>query len=77
MSKNLISFLKDELNLSSDQIKLALNKVQQFPNQLPIALLQYGLINLGQLDKIFDWLETAWFCLDSQKTWKKRRGLID
>jgi hypothetical protein len=30
--------------------------------------LQYGLINLGQLDKIFDWLETAWFCWDSQKT---------
>lgn len=59
MSENLISFLKDELSLSSDQIKLALNKVQHFPNQLPIALLQYGLITLGQLDKIFDWLETA------------------
>jgi hypothetical protein len=59
MSKNLISFLKEELNLSSDQIKLALNKVQQSPHQSPIALLQYGLINLGQLDKIFDWLETA------------------
>jgi hypothetical protein len=26
--------------------------------------LQYGLINLGQLDKIFDWIETAWFCWD-------------
>lgn len=59
MSKNLISFLQEEIHLSSDQIKLALNKVQQSPNQLPIALLQYGLINLGQLDKIFDWLETA------------------
>jgi hypothetical protein len=59
MSKNLISFLQEELNLSSDQIKLALNKVRQSPNQLPIALLQYGLITLGQLDKIFDWLETA------------------
>jgi hypothetical protein len=59
MSQNLISFLKDELSLSSDQITLGLNKVKQSPNQLPIALLQYGLINLGQLDKIFDWLEAA------------------
>jgi hypothetical protein len=59
MSENLIFFLQNELSLSSEKIRLALKKVQQSPNQLPMALLQYGLINLGQLDRIFDWLETA------------------
>lgn len=59
MSEKLITFLKDEFNLTSEQIRLALKKVQQYPNQLPIALWQYGLINLGQLDQILDWLETV------------------
>jgi hypothetical protein len=37
--------------------------------------LQYGLINLGQLDKIFDWLETAWFCWDLPKRISKTKNL--
>jgi len=44
--------------LSIDQINLALRNVQETPNQLPMILWQYGLINLEELDKIFDWLDT-------------------
>jgi hypothetical protein len=29
------------------------------PNLLPMILWQYGLVTLEQLDRIFDWLETA------------------
>lgn len=29
------------------------------PNQLPIVLWQYGLVSLDELNRIFDWLETA------------------
>jgi hypothetical protein len=27
---------------------------------LPIVLLQYGLISLDELDRIYDWLDQGW-----------------
>lgn len=54
-----IDFLRQDLGVSGEQIELALRHVSNTPDQLPVALWQYGLISLGQLDKIFDWLETA------------------
>jgi len=58
MTEKLIQFLQQELAVSIEQIDLALRNIQETPNQLPMILWQYGLINLEQLDKIFDWLDT-------------------
>jgi hypothetical protein len=55
----LIRFLQEELALSSSSIAIALRYREQDPGPLPIILWQYGLITLDQLDRIFDWLETA------------------
>jgi hypothetical protein len=55
----LLSFLKDELLLSSNSIELALRQFEQNPGPLPIILWQYGLITLDQLSSIYDWLETV------------------
>lgn len=52
----LIRFLKEELKLPKNSIKLALQHSEQIPSLLPIILLQYGLITLAQLDQIYDWL---------------------
>ncbi|MGK7915731.1 MAG: DUF2949 domain-containing protein [Prochloraceae cyanobacterium] len=57
MQPELISFLQQELEISTEQIELAERQVSQNPNQLPMVLWQYGLVDLWQLDKIFDWLE--------------------
>ena len=59
MQQPLINFLTEELGIPAQQVKLALRQVQSVPNQLPMALWQYGLISLGQLERIFEWLETA------------------
>ena len=61
MSKRnkLIHFLRYELLIPSDSLTLALRAPESTPNQLPIILWQYGLVTLEQLEKIFDWLETA------------------
>ncbi|HEY9739059.1 MAG TPA: DUF2949 domain-containing protein [Coleofasciculaceae cyanobacterium] len=57
--QNLISFLKDELAIPSASIDLAVRHQPDAPNHLPMILWQYGLVTLDQLDRIFDWLETA------------------
>ncbi|MEM9213776.1 MAG: DUF2949 domain-containing protein [Cyanobacteria bacterium P01_F01_bin.150] len=54
-----VCFLQEELALSPASIVLALRHSQQDPGPLPMILWQYGLITLEQLDRIFDWLETA------------------
>ncbi|PSB14605.1 DUF2949 domain-containing protein [filamentous cyanobacterium CCP1] len=55
----LIRFLQEDLDLSSSSIAIALRYREQDPGPLPMILWQYGLITLDQLDRIFDWLETA------------------
>ncbi len=55
----LINFLQNELAIGTEEIKVASRYTQQTPNSLPMSLWQYGLVSLEQLDKIFDWLETA------------------
>ncbi|NET31413.1 MAG: DUF2949 domain-containing protein [Cyanothece sp. SIO1E1] len=55
----LIHFLQEELGIPSASIETALRHCEQTPNLLPMILWQYGLVTLDQLDKIFDWLETA------------------
>jgi hypothetical protein len=58
MKEPFIQFLQQDLGVSAAQIELALRHIQEAPTQLPIILWQYGFVNLGQLDKIYDWLET-------------------
>jgi Protein of unknown function (DUF2949) len=55
----LIQFLEQELGLPPESIQLALRHDRLAPSSFPMVLWQYGLITLNQLDKIFDWLETA------------------
>jgi len=54
-----VRFLQDELAISSSSITIALRHSKQDPGPLPMILWQYGLITLEQLDRIFEWLETA------------------
>ncbi|MEW6493931.1 MAG: DUF2949 domain-containing protein [Cyanobacteriota bacterium] len=57
--QQLISFLQDELTIPSASIDLAVRNHSDTPHLLPMTLWQYGLITLNQLERIFDWLETA------------------
>lgn len=57
MQEQLITFLQEELFISSESIALA--KKQKFQNWtlFPIILFQYSLISLEELDIILDWIE--------------------
>ncbi|RMD68023.1 DUF2949 domain-containing protein [Cyanobacterium sp. Dongsha4] len=54
-----IKFLQDEINLSQDSIAMAQKTVDQNLGLMPVVLWQYGLVDLDQLNKIYEWLETA------------------
>jgi hypothetical protein len=54
----LIRFLQDDLDVPTNSIALVLRQPELSLNTLPMLLWQYGLIDLQQLDRIFDWLET-------------------
>jgi hypothetical protein len=54
-----IRFLQEDLSISTASIAIALRHREQDPGPLPMILWQYGLVTLEQLDRIFDWLETA------------------
>ena len=54
-----IHFLQEDLSISAASIAMAIRQREQDPGPLPMILWQYGLITLEQLDKIYDWLETA------------------
>ena len=58
MLKQLINFLRTELNVSAEAISLA-QKTETQPHLLPMILWQYGLLNTKQLDEVFDWLEVS------------------
>ena len=57
MAVRLISFLQDELEISTAEIALA-QRQDEDPNLLHIILWQYGLLTLEQLERVFRWLET-------------------
>lgn len=56
-----IQFLIKDLAISSDSVKFALRQTSESTSisLLPMVLWQYGLITLCQLEKMWDWLETA------------------
>jgi hypothetical protein len=55
----LINFLREDLAVPADAIAVGLRHHDQGISFLPMVLWQYGLITLEELDKIFDWMETA------------------
>lgn len=57
--QRLIKFLVEELAVPGDSVKLALRHSQENPTVLPMVLWKYGLINLRQLEKIWDWAENV------------------
>lgn len=56
-----IDFLVNDLAIPTDAIKLGLRHSQENLTVMPMVLLQYGLINLKQLEKIWDWTENVSF----------------
>jgi|GEM_PF-2284694 len=55
----LLNFLQAELALSPAAIALALRQVGADLHLLPIVLWQYGLVNLLELEQLWDWLQAA------------------
>jgi hypothetical protein len=55
----LVQFLQEDLAISSSSMAIALKYVEQDPGPLPMILWRYGLVTLEQLDRIYDWMETA------------------
>ena len=55
----LLNFLQQDLKVSTDSLNVALKQWEQDPGPLPIVLWQYGLVTLDQLEKIYDWLDSA------------------
>jgi hypothetical protein len=53
-----IRFLQEDLAISASSIAIA-QRQEKDPGLLPMLLWQYGLVTIEQLDRIFDWLETA------------------
>jgi Protein of unknown function (DUF2949) len=53
-----IDFLQKELSLTTGNIEIALKKGQLNNEPLAMLLWQYGLVDIEQLERILDWLET-------------------
>ncbi|NJN22081.1 MAG: DUF2949 domain-containing protein [Leptolyngbya sp. RL_3_1] len=56
-SPDLIDFLQDELAVSPAAIQLGMRQARNSQTLLPMALWQYGLVTMGELNQILDWLE--------------------
>jgi hypothetical protein len=52
-----IDFLQSEFALSTVDIAVALRKHELDNSPLAMLLWQYGLVDIQQLERIFDWLE--------------------
>jgi hypothetical protein len=52
-----LNFLHQELSLTTADIAVALRHRELERGPLPMLLWQYGLVDLEQLERIFDWLE--------------------
>ncbi|MEB3216030.1 MAG: DUF2949 domain-containing protein [Nostocales cyanobacterium 94392] len=57
-NREFINFLKKEILLTSCDISVAVRKSRLDKGPLPMLLWQYGLVDIEQLERIFDWLES-------------------
>ena len=71
----LVQFLRWELAIPASSIAIALRHPEKDTGQLPMILWQYGLVNLEQLDRIFDWLAQFGSAMDNQRN-PKIRGTV-
>jgi len=55
----LIQYLIEELAISPDGVQFALRHASPCLNVLPMVLWQYGFVTIQELERIWDWLETA------------------
>ncbi len=55
-----LTYLRTELAVSNASIDQASQQLGQDFHLLPIALWQYGLITLRQLEQTYDWLAIAY-----------------
>ena len=56
---NFVQFLHDDLAMSKDALAIVQKTVERNVEPVPMILWQYGLVTLEELDRIYDWLETA------------------
>jgi hypothetical protein len=49
-----MKLLREDFNLSAEQISWVLKQTQGMPSYLPMILWQYGLIDISQLDQLLD-----------------------
>ena len=54
-----IQFLQNDLAMSQDALAIVQKTVEKNIEPVPMVLWQYGLVTLEELDRIYDWLETA------------------
>jgi hypothetical protein len=52
-----VNFLRQDLSVPDESVRLALKQSQSDYGSLPIVLWQYGLVSLQQLDRLYDWFE--------------------
>lgn len=57
--QRLLQFLHYEMDIPSQSLDMAVRQCNAAVGSLPMILWQYGLININQLQQVFDWLETA------------------
>jgi hypothetical protein len=55
----LIRFLREELALPESALAILSRHQETDAKLLPMVLWQYGLVNLEELNRIFDWFESA------------------
>ncbi|HEY9824634.1 MAG TPA: DUF2949 domain-containing protein [Stenomitos sp.] len=55
----LIHYLQEELGLSDTALALVTRTQRVSSTELPIVLWNHGLIDIDQLNSIFDWLERS------------------
>jgi hypothetical protein len=55
--RKFLTFLQEDLELTRRDIAIALRKRELENGPLPMLLWQYGLVDIQQLERIFDWLE--------------------
>lgn len=53
----LLEFLGQKLAIPADALKMAVRFTESSMGSLPMVLWQYGLIDLHQLEQVFDWIE--------------------
>lgn len=57
-SDDLLLFLQRQLGLSANALNLGLRQAELEQAPLPIVLWSFGLLNLDQLQQVFDWQNT-------------------